>query len=57
MSRDFTYIDDLVSAVRLLIDVIPLRADPKADSPEVIDSKSPVAPFEWLTLATLIQSN
>ena len=25
MSRDFTYIDDLVSAIRLLIDIIPLQ--------------------------------
>ena len=50
MSRDFTYIDDLVSAVRLLIDVIPLRGDPKADIPEVIDSKSPVAPFRVVNI-------
>ena len=56
MSRDFTYIDDLVSAVRLLIDVIPLRADPKADSPEVM-IVSLSCSFRVVNVATLIQSN
>lgn len=50
MSRDFTYIDDLVSAVRLLIDANPLRSDSKLKSPKEIDSKSPVAPFRVVNI-------
>ncbi len=43
MYRDFTYVEDLVRAVRLLIDVVPERPA----SPEEIaegDSLSPIAP-------------
>ena len=45
MRRDFTYIDDLVHAIRLLIDVIPPA--PGAARPVSIpnDTLSPVAPF------------
>ena len=50
MSRDFTYIDDLVSAMRLLIDAIPSHADHEAESREVIDSLSPVAPFRLVNI-------
>lgn len=50
MSRDFTYIDDLVAAVRVLIDANPLRSDPKLKSPKEIDSKSPVAPFRVVNI-------
>ena len=46
MSRDFTYIDDLVSAIRLLVDAIPLQSEDRAESHGIIDnSKSPVAPL------------
>jgi UDP-glucuronate 4-epimerase len=46
--RDFTYVDDLVHAIRLLIDVAPVRP---ADGviPEG-DSLSPVAPFRIVNI-------
>ena len=50
MSRDFTYIDDLVVAIRLLIDVIPTDYDDKAENRLAIDSKSPVAPFRLVNI-------
>ena len=50
MSRDFTYIDDLVSAIRLLMDTIPLQYDDKAKSLLAIDSQSPVAPFRLVNI-------
>ena len=50
MSRDFTYIDDLVSAIRLLLDAIPSRSDDIAESHATIDSKSPVAPFRLVNI-------
>ena len=50
MSRDFTYIDDLVSAIRLLMDEIPVVSDDKAESRMAIDSKSPVAPFRLVNI-------
>ena len=50
MSRDFTYIDDLVSAIRLLMDTIPTQSDDKAESRLSIDSQSPVAPFRLVNI-------
>ena len=50
MSRDFTYIDDLVSAIRLLMDAIPSQSDDKAESQLSIDSQSPVAPFRLVNI-------
>src|SRR5690606_18779466 len=48
MYRDFTYVDDLVRAIRLLIDAVPVRpADGVA--PEG-DSLSPVAPFRIVNI-------
>tara|TARA_B110000003_G_C16615864_1_gene521269 strand:- start:664 stop:1689 length:1026 start_codon:yes stop_codon:yes gene_type:complete len=46
MKRDFTYIDDLINAVRMLIDVIP------KNTPEIKfkDSKSSVAPFRVVNI-------
>lgn len=44
MYRDFTYIDDLVRAIRLLMDVVPARPN-SADEIEEGDSLSPVAPY------------
>ena len=44
MARDFTYVDDLVEAVRRLVDVVP----PSPGGPEAIaagDSLSPAAPW------------
>ena len=49
MYRDFTYVDDLVRGVHLLIDAEPARpAGP--DEIEVGDSLSPVAPFRIVNI-------
>ena len=45
MRRDFTYIDDLVSAITSLINKIP---EDSAENP--IESKSPVAPFRVVNI-------
>ena len=50
MSRDFTYIDDLVSAIRLLMDIIPSHSDDKGEGRLSIDSQSPVAPFRLVNI-------
>lgn len=48
MWRDFTYVDDLVRGIRLLIDAVPLRPEdgvvPKGDS------LSPVAPYRIVNI-------
>jgi UDP-glucuronate 4-epimerase len=49
MYRDFTYVDDLVRAIRLLIDVPPVRPERAEDVPEG-DSLSPVAPFRIVNI-------
>ena len=49
MSRDFTYIDDLVTAICKLIDVIPVRPNSKSDMLPG-DSLSPVAPFRIVNI-------
>ncbi|QNG48489.1 NAD-dependent epimerase/dehydratase family protein [Sphingobium yanoikuyae] len=49
MKRDFTYIDDLVEAIRLLIDVPPVRLDGDETVPEG-DSLSPVAPWRVVNI-------
>ena len=46
MYRDFTYIDDLISGIRLLIDEIPLETKKNLDN----DSLSPVAPFRIVNI-------
>jgi UDP-glucuronate 4-epimerase len=43
MKRDFTYIDDLVKAIRLLMDAVPAQ-------PTGADSLSPVAPFRVVNI-------
>ena len=48
MYRDFTYVDDLVRAIRLLIDVAPVRPE-DCVVPEG-DSLSPVAPFRVVNI-------
>ena len=49
MYRDFTYVDDLVRAIRLLIDAVPVRpAGP--DDIEPGDSLSPVAPYRVVNI-------
>ena len=49
MYRDFTYVDDLVRAIRLLIDVPPARPETAGDIPEG-DSLSPAAPFRIVNI-------
>lgn len=49
MYRDFTYVEDLVRAIRLLIDAAPVRPPSKDTIPEG-DSLSPVAPFRIVNI-------
>jgi UDP-glucuronate 4-epimerase len=49
MYRDFTYVDDLVRGIRLLIEVVPVRPDSKDDVTPG-DSLSPVAPFRIVNI-------
>ena len=49
MYRDFTYVDDLVRGIRLLIDVPPVRPD-SADDIQEGDSLSPVAPWRVVNI-------
>lgn len=48
MKRDFTYIDDLVQAIRLLMDAVPVR--PADGTVADIDSLSPVAPHRVVNI-------
>lgn len=49
MHRDFTYVDDLVRAIRLLMDAVPVRPASAADIQKG-DSLSPVAPFRIVNI-------
>jgi len=49
MHRDFTYVEDLVRGIRLLIDAAPVRPEPGAEIPEW-DSLSPVAPWRVVNI-------
>jgi UDP-glucuronate 4-epimerase len=49
MFRDFTYVDDLVRGIRLLMDAVPVRPDSAEDIAEG-DSLSPVAPWRVVNL-------
>lgn len=48
MKRDFTYVEDLVHAIRLLIDAVPVRSEDAMVQP--VDSLSPVAPFRVVNI-------
>ena len=52
MRRDFTYIDDLVQAICLLLDAVPPKAEdrPEKGAVPVGDSLSPVAPFRVVNI-------
>ena len=50
MSRDFTYIDDLVNGMRLLIDAIPSTADIPNSNENACQSESTVAPFRIVNI-------
>ena len=49
MYRDFTYIDDLVRGIHLLIDAAPIRPETPDEVPDG-DSLSPVAPFRVVNI-------
>lgn len=49
MYRDFTYVDDLVRGIRLLIDAVPVRPENPQDIPEG-DSLSPAAPYRVVNI-------
>lgn len=49
MYRDFTYVEDLVRGIRLLIDAVPERPATPVDVPEG-DSLSPVAPWRVVNI-------
>ncbi len=49
MHRDFTYVEDLVRAIRLLIDAVPVRPESAEDIAEG-DSLSPVAPYRVVNI-------
>lgn len=49
MYRDFTYVEDLVRGIRLLIDTPPVKPASASDIP-VGDSLSPVAPFRIVNI-------
>ena len=50
MRRDFTYIDDLVSGMCLLVDAIPEISNDIEQNLKVSDSKSGVAPFRVVNI-------
>ena len=50
MSRDFTYIDDLVEGMRLLMDAIPGDIDCLEEKARKLDSMSHVAPFRVVNI-------
>lgn len=50
MSRDFTYIDDLVHGMRLLMDAIPEGRILSGQNAHKLDSKSHVAPFRVVNI-------
>jgi len=49
MYRDFTYVDDLVRGIRLLLDAVPERPKDRASVP-IGDSLSPVAPWRVVNI-------
>ena len=49
MMRDFTYVEDLVEAIRRLVDVVPARPDSPDDIADG-DSLSPVAPWRVVNI-------
>ena len=51
MRRDFTYVDDLVEGVRLLVDAVPSGPDGRA-KPVEGDSLSPVAPWRVVNVGS-----
>ncbi len=50
MSRDFTYIDDIVNGIKLLIDTIPTNFEQSEPAAKIEDGKSKVAPFRVMNI-------
>lgn len=50
MSRDFTYIDDLINSIRLLIETSPHSQPTEINLLDTQDSKSAVAPFRVVNI-------
>lgn len=50
MSRDFTYIDDLVNAIHLLINTIPQRNQTRNGMKHALQGSSEVAPFRVINI-------
>lgn len=50
MSRDFTYVDDLVNGIRLLINAVPEPSDTPREHLSGMDNISPVAPFRVVNI-------
>ena len=50
MVRDFTYIDDLIKGIRLLMDTMPRLQSSKIIKKEADDGNSPVAPFRIVNI-------
>ena len=50
MSRDFTYIDDLVNGMRLLMDAIPTVSNSINENSDLLDTKSHAAPFRVVNI-------
>lgn len=49
MKRDFTYVEDLVEGIRLLMDAVPVRPEEDEEVPNG-DSLSPVAPWRVVNI-------
>ena len=55
MKRDFTYIDDVIKAIYLLIDKVPLKPD-KRKKPIKFDNLSDAAPYRIVNICLLYKS-
>ena len=54
MYRDFTYVDDLVRGIRLLIDAVPVRPASRDDI-AAYDNLSPVAPYRVVNIGNSVK--
>lgn len=52
LTRDFTYIDDLVNGIYLLINKVPLTRNVNTNNNNSLDSKSNVAPFRVVNIGS-----
>ena len=57
MSRDFTYIDDLVNAMRLLIDAVPKKEQAFNEISDDLGGTSKVAPFRVINIGNSNPTN